>query len=68
MNKFKYILDNFFVPGFLDSLLTPGNLTKSMKHDGYIVEPIVKKEMFPEELICWDLISAPATPIHLIKS
>ncbi len=64
MNKIRYILKNFFVPGFLDSLLIPGTLNKLMNRDVYKnkFNPIV------DELISWDLVTQPATCLHIIKS
>lgn len=62
IDKIKYILKNFFVIGFLDSLLVPGTLNKLMEKP---VKPVFDELIYKgiEELICWDLIAAPATPI-----
>ena len=60
MKKIKFILDNFFVPGFLDSLLYPGALNRLMEGNNPIIEedePIFKT--YVDELISWDLIASP---------
>jgi len=60
MKKIKFILDNFFVPGFLDSLLSPGALNRLMEENNPIIdedEPIFKT--YVDELISWDLIASP---------